>query len=533
MNYASVNFIQSTFSQFLDKLGTRYTQVTLDWLSKHPDFPSMLSLHHGLNRLGIRNMAMRPDFRQLQEELPRPFLAHLQFPQEGYGVVTEMSGDSVTLLRGAEQEEVLSHAEFLKAWSGVVLVADTEAQVQEKDYTRNLSVGILNRMRIPFLILMTIITLIWGGWQAHGQWPSPLVWGWMGTHAVGLLLAVPLMLQRFSPHHQIIQRFCATDKKRKINCQQILESPAALAIGNLSWGEIGFGYFLLMLLWSAWMPQSVSFPILQIMAVLGGVYPVYSIYYQGFIAKQWCKLCLFVQGVLLVQAGYALWMISLQGLTWPSSFGLAVFAGAVWGMAALWGGLKPILTGWSQSQSELPALNRIKYDRQVLELLQSAYKPVDTQDAQPILSGNPSGTHTITLVVNPNCGPCQKLHRDKHELLAGRTDIRIEEIFMSDSDEDSTSYQSALKMIALAQKLPQTEYERVSAAFYQHDYARVQAWADRIPLTTEELSAATERLRLQNEWGKRYRVSSTPKILYQYRSLPTGYTMKDLPYLLV
>jgi len=80
------------------------------------------------------------------------------------------------------------------------------------------------------------------------------------------------------------------------DCNNILESKAARLFGTISLSEIGFGYFatnlLLLLLYPA------SLPAIALLNILTLPFTLWSVWYQGAKAKQWCALCLIVLALL-------------------------------------------------------------------------------------------------------------------------------------------------------------------------------------------------------------------------------------------
>src|SRR6185312_14488492 len=71
---------------------------------------------------------------------------------------------------------------------------------------------------------------------------------------------------------------------------------------GLSWSEVGFFYFAgtwLVLLFGGNTP--LVWYVLAVMNIVSLPYTFYSIYYQAWVAKQWCVLCCTVQALLWLE----------------------------------------------------------------------------------------------------------------------------------------------------------------------------------------------------------------------------------------
>ena len=121
----------------------------------------------------------------------------------------------------------------------------------------------------------------------------------------------------------------------------MLNAPVATLGGILPWTDVGLLYFsggLLLSLLAGFQP--VLWPLVGLLALLALPYTVFSLYYQGAVARQWCTLCLGVQAVLLTEGILAI----VQGVSLPTTtqpYGWAVAALLL--PAISWLALKPTL----------------------------------------------------------------------------------------------------------------------------------------------------------------------------------------------
>src|SRR5690606_36770854 len=167
-------------------------------------------------------------------------------------------------------------------------------------------------------------------------------------------------------------------------------------------------------------------------------YVGYSLFYQWRVVKQWCRLCLATQAVLLAQAGLVLyegwWRTGGAGsLTAPGLLSvlfvyLLVFilgeALAATGKRAKEGG-----------ESKL-SFKRMKSNTRICESLLTRERALESPaDGMGVILGNPDAPNTLIKVCNPYCGPCAKAHPDIENLLRQNRDLKVQ-IHSTDTRED-------------------------------------------------------------------------------------------------
>ena len=124
--------MKNTFITFLDLLKVKYTKSFSDqYFNEYPHKYNMFGLSKMLGDYGVENMAVRiKDKEQNITEIETPFIAHFG---GDFVVVYKIESDSVHFyLKGSQH--VLSVENFIEAWSGIVLLAETSEKSIEPDY---------------------------------------------------------------------------------------------------------------------------------------------------------------------------------------------------------------------------------------------------------------------------------------------------------------------------------------------------------------------------------------------------------------
>jgi len=244
----------------------------------------------------------------------------------------------------------------------------------------------------------------------------------------GSIIGVLLLWYELDQYNPVLQQICSAGKK--VNCSAILQSKAA-KIGGISWSTIGFSYFmgglLLLLLWGITNPLMLfTLAWLNVFAI---PYVFYSVYYQLRIAKQWCVLCLFVQGLLVLQLivatvarWHTLWPLNL--ITAPLLIQLVIIFSIPYMVVNI---LFPALLKAKERNRINNELQKLKHNLQIFDALIAKQKIITTPtESLGITIGNPNAKHHLAKVCSPYCSPCSKAHLLIDELLENNPDIRLQ-----------------------------------------------------------------------------------------------------------
>ncbi len=201
-----------------------------------------------------------------------------------------------------------------------------------------------------------------------------------GNMTLGMMLATQQILGQSDQNNSLVQKLCNTSKKT--SCQTVLDSKASKLFGWLSLSELGLVYFaggFFVLLISSFSVVSIQIPtFLAWLSALALPYTLFSVYYQKFVVKQWCPLCLGVLVVCVVLI--LLWLdfaLGFQFLNLPPfptlnvlNLQLLILCFAI--PTAFWMLAKP---WWQESQQLNPTkqeLNSFKMDGEWMEKFSGA-----------------------------------------------------------------------------------------------------------------------------------------------------------------
>lgn len=123
------------------------------------------------------------------------------------------------------------------------------------------------------------------------------------TKVLGVFITSQLFYEKYSGQGSFLSNVCTLGKNS--NCNKVICSPASQFIGLFDFTELGIFYFsgglmlILFQIFTGFQPF-----IIQTLLFLNGLtifYSLYSVFYQKFIARSWCPLCLIVQGIFLLE----------------------------------------------------------------------------------------------------------------------------------------------------------------------------------------------------------------------------------------
>ena len=530
----------------LDLLHVKVTGTTLTReIEEHPDYPSLLSISDVLNNHGVENMGIRVDAPKF-EELPCPFITQIRGAKEKtdfFTVVKEVSENTVYFFDEEKHRWTsLAKENFLKGWSGVVLLAEAKEDAGEKDYSKKIkeenrknTIQYLSAFCIPVIaIIAGLIALVQLGTNAL------LPFTFSVLTLAGTITGALLLWYEVDQHNPVLQQICSAGKK--VNCGAILQSKAA-KIAGISWSAIGFSYFmgiLLLLLFSGIANPAVLFAAswLNVIAV---PYVIFSIYYQWRIAKQWCVLCLCVQGILVLQLATTLlggWHTLLSFSAIEPGLIISTLTALVvpFIITTL---LMPAFQKAKEGKRFGNELQKLKHNQEIFEaLLQKQKMLTNVPNDLGITLGNPNGSYKLIKVCNPYCGPCAKAHQPMEDLLENNPDVQVQILFTATNNEGDSKAPPVKHLLAIAEKNEERITKQALDDWYLAEKKDYEVFAAKYPMNGE-LKQQNAKIEAMKNWCDTAGIEFTPTFFISmpsddnetvYYQLPSIYSVIDLKY---
>lgn len=511
--------MKNILKDFLQELNIPYTRSFVNKLfNEHPHRDNMLGIHQMLDVYGVSTTGVRVERKEL-EALPFPCIVHVP---GGFVVVREVTTSKVTYVwNGKTTESGLS--DFQQRRTGNALVLDNWREAAEPDYALHQKGQLLEYVEWGLAILALLFLLISGLYlQEVGK--SYLLYLFFGSGWLGLCLSLLLLQKQLFQESTIGDRVCSIFHQS--DCNQILFSEKS-KIGKYCWSEIGVAFFLVFLFFSAFV--SSSLPALSFVSWCAMGYGVWSIYYQGVVARQWCVLCVLVQVVLWMNGVTAAACFISEPLhfSWWLLYQVALFGSAFFVCLVMLHQFTEALSVKKQLMQQTYRYKALKSKKEVFEALLEKSESYEVSSADSsVFLGNPEAPLTVTVLTNPHCNPCARMHARLEKVLKeahGR--IAVQYIFSSFNEElkDSCRF-----LIAAYQQLEAHEVMHLYSQWYESGKYEVSAFLKKWPNVFTRNPDVEMELKHHEAWRERSGFTATPTLLVNGRILPSEYNVEDL-----
>jgi uncharacterized membrane protein/thiol-disulfide isomerase/thioredoxin len=516
----------SATKNLLKNLCVKFTHRYLeDAVLSHSEHPSLLAVSDTLTKYRIENLPIKVDGQKLQE-LPLPCI--IQFSDYGgmFHVLTHHSAHESIYLDDKGKKVTVTFEEFMSRWTGVCLLAETTVDSGEPGIAEKLAE---RKVMTIFKWLGALSLLFWAVFSFFNSQFTPeinplLAGAYTLLKVLGLAVGTMLLWYEVDKYNPTLQSFCSGGKK--INCDSVLNSKyAKIRNVNLSLGLIGFSYFfgtLALLFVSGFQIASLgplaylSFAALPMVAL--------SAYYQGVVIKQWCRFCIVVQTVLLLEASIAFLggfhLIRLELTSMLLLMALLIMP------IPIWNWLKPLLEKEKEANMYKRGLQKLKNNPDVfLGLLQKSRKIKTSIEGLGITLKNNTARYDVVKVCNPYCGPCAKAHPLLDELLReGKINLQI--LFTASTDEADRRNKPVKHFLALNEMDKEMAHKAMDSWYLAKD-KNYEQFAQAYKMNGE-LQQQDHKVSAMNEWCIAEKITHTPTIFINGYELPKEYSVEDI-----
>jgi len=561
----------NTFVALLDLLEVKHTKSFSDkYFNEHPHKYNLYGLSKMLSGYGIRNAATQIEDKENDLfKIKCPFVAHMGgdfvvVDKSPTPTLPEREGDSppsgelegaIHFIRNGKKLS-LPVSEFIKSWSGIILLAEPSLESGEPNFKEHRKKDLLILAQQAIIAIAGILILVIAYINNvclsplkldSGSPTSPIfpisptfpysilgITSLLLVNLIGVYICYLLVLKQLRIHSRYADKICTLFSKR--DCNNVLESEAAKLFGVFGWSEIGLGYFTANIIILLCLPHLIPYSV--IVNILSLPFTVWSVWYQKVRARQWCPLCLIVLILL--------WLIFIINLTFgyitvpDYSFHsllsivncqllICLYALPIFTLTLL----LPRLSEGNQVAQLRQEINSIKANEKVFETLlsQQPFYEASKSDSQ-ILFGNPDAQLTLTILTNPFCNPCAKMHA-RIDKLIGRgesnspiqqTNIRIQYIFsaFNESMEYANRYFIAIYLVRGRESAWQ-----LYSDWFEKGKAMQEAFFHDLQLDMTNPAIEIE-FQKHKSWKEQTQLRATPTILVNGYKLPDNYKIEDL-----
>ena len=508
--------MKNLLEQFLDEIEVRHTWIFADRLyQEHPHRNNMYGLKRMLDVYGVRTMGVRMEGAE-PSALTYPCILHLH---GDFAIGLDYTDEGVTyLLHGHRTHS--SHEDFARLWTGHALVVEETTDAAEPDYRRHLreqwaTQGSL--LGLPVLLAVAALA----GMVHHMATMSPFRTLALLLDAVGLWVCLLLMQKQLFGKSRYGDRVCSLF--HHADCNSVLDGPMAKVMG-FSWSEVGLGYFMANILLLCLCPSATG--AVAALGLLAMPYGVWSVWYQWRVAKSWCVLCLLVQAVIWASGIAAL---ATAPFTYPGNdlFGcmmaVIVMAGSILFVHQH--------ARWHTAEKErihaVQQFRALKADSVVAKaMMKSGERYEVTTEDSSIVFGNPEAAMRVTILSNPHCNPCARLHPQIERLVedSGR-DVCVQLVLSAFNEELEPSNRY---LISCYEKCDRAEAMQCFSRWYSHDRLHYKTVLPPAEDESQHTPFVEVEMLRHKAWRERTGLVATPTILVNGYLMPQEYELEDL-----
>jgi len=502
-------------SSFVKGLGLPVSKAYCSHLiESHPDFPSILSISDTLDNLGIGHKSYSIENLESIKKLTLPFL--LQDNREG-GKIIPIEND----------EALINFESSNKDWKGVVIKIFSE-EVLNPNLENEERLGQERSMKRNMLLLaVSIIVLI----SVAVYDINLFSLAYLLTSLVGCFFGFLLLSKDLGIENSKIESFCYSKKQNRSGCDDLLTSSGSSFLGfKLSELVLSFFVSQLLVLVIGGSDSDVLMAI-YLFNVISIPFVIFSLYYQYFKAKVWCRLCLVVALICVVQVILLFNNIGF-GLI-PTVEPIAVLLACFVVILSL---IRILKVGFFSIEKEWYRL--IRYSRLLgtadtfwSKLSKETKVDYELSDFE-LRVGSVDAPIQLMLVGNLYCNPCSEYHdeiRSICETYAQEMSLCTRFILSGKDFEDNTSsnqYLIEYWLTNIHRKGNESELTNnlITDWYKEMDLEKFK----RLYPIDGEISERSERIQLKHsEWIENVNIPRTPTLYINGFKLPRDYRLDD------
>lgn len=483
----------------------------------HPNYPTILAISDTLNSYNIENGAIQVSASEI-DLLPDRFAAFLSKEKNNSELYfVEKKGNAYFYTIDKKDFEI-SKSELESRWSNLVLLLEESKTEKVTNTTRNKGFMLLSLLCFGLFVLVLM------------QFQESIKIKLFFTFPIlGIMFSVVALQDLFNAKSELINSFCNITGIN--NCSTVINSTKWKFFEFINLSDLSIVFFVsqfLTFLTFLFIGDAIGFFSIQKVLIFGTTPVLFlSLYYQKFVEKKWCAICLFIITLIFLEICY---LISFQNNILTISFqSLVSFCFVFLSIVLIWSVLKKLLTKQKELKEFEIKSNRFmrNYDIFKNTLLASPKRDYKGIVSGNIILGNPDASLKILIVSSPFCEHCAEVH------------TLIEEIFERYNDKVCFDFrfnfnyeQSDEKSKRIHQKLVNIYYDKGQEVFMKglHDWYKNKDDDRLVSADKSQLSNLNiyEILDEQFNWNQENGISFTPAIIINNYFFPKEYDRKEL-----
>lgn len=481
----------------------------------HPDYPSLLSIADTLSFFNINNGVIRVEVKDINL-LPDRFVAFLNEEMSSPQLYfVERKGDDF-FCTNDKKPLVISKSELKSRWKDIVLLVEKPKNEEVLKPTKNSGAWVLQIFALVLLILVLS--------QFETDVSTKL---FLVFPIIGILFSIAALKDLFGTKSELLNSFC--NITAATSCATVVDSTKWKIFEVVNFSDLSILFFVSQffgLLLSLFSGDTVSYFSIQKIMLLGSIPVLFlSIYYQKFVEKKWCPICLVIISIVLLELGYLAFFQNMVFTVLPQS--VVIFGFVFLSTTIIWTALKKLLT--KQKDLKEYQLKAIRFERNYDIFKNSLLANNKVQLPQsPLLFGNKESKTIITVISNLFCGHCKGAHEVIETILEKyHNDVQIQVILKTNLE---TETQESKKLLRSLMEIYEENGELafVKALKNWFDNKNIQEWFSLFTVnTTTKFDTIFNN---QYKWCEENNYNFTPAIFVNGFEYPNVYIRESLEF---
>ncbi|QPH39221.1 vitamin K epoxide reductase family protein [Pedobacter endophyticus] len=461
---------------------------------------------------GLKSIAQKLSFNDAKEKAGS-FLAYLENPDE-IVAITKINSTNIELINGKGDSFKENIPKFLERWSDNVMFLEAGDIKHERNILTNKVLSIIvsekKYLFVFFLFVAFFLMLV----KNENYIFNSIVFG---LNFIGLLLSNKISILKNSDEESSV---CKLIKGG--DCKSLTKSTRFLNL--FEYDRVGIVYFLLFCSIPMYSNYIVSGGVLTIISFLAVFFPFYSIFYQQYIAKSWCILCLLVQSCIVLN--FFTFFIKRSSFEYSlfSFFNCFVPIAILLVIANFY---FLALDYRNKFENVIKRLNRFISNDQIFNFLSyQNFQNTDVRTTSPIIIGKEREMQ-ISLITNPFCDYCREAYIKVKRVISYNDNYALKVIYLDNHNNEAKDI--CLQFISIFFLSGEKIYLESIDAWYEWGNLDHQKWQRKFYVKKYELA---KKILMENkEWANQNNINETPMFLINNAHLPIEYEIEDLKYM--
>ncbi|SMC90968.1 vitamin K epoxide reductase family protein [Moheibacter sediminis] len=483
-------------------------------ISSHPDHPSLYSITDTFSFLNIESVSAKVPKEEF-DNLPETFLAIVNENNRQIIVYVKKKSDGQIIYSSANKIKKISKDLFLEIWEQIVVAIDPNESSEDNKKS------IYNNWMVLGYTLTSLLAILY----FLNSNPSVSSIIFFSTSIMGLIVSIFIVREDLGLHSETIRKICNSGKNS--DCVDVITSKGSFVAGTISLGDLCIIYFSSLVLICLNRIDVFDY-IFLINSFFSIVLSIYSLYYQAFVIKKWCFLCLSIIFILAIQFTVLIYS-GLSTFNIDSIFVLILYLSL---MSFLWLGTKSRLKKLSQLKNLEIDFLKLKRNKKIFQSLLKNEKSFYTDDLSEIPGlelGRASEDSMIYGVLSPSCHHCISAFKTYNELANTSPDNQHIKILFNLNPENKENEYLKVGRTIIDILLKKGNAAALTALNEWYESGLdIVLWNK--SYNFQESEESNNILRKQYYWCRNNEINYTPATIYQNHLLPLEFQTSDLKY---